>query len=71
MTSTRETSECSWVRAPIESAMTVRLPLELIGKPCSRPVATFAPPSARNSWSLSMVSRWRPAKARPVSTLSE
>jgi hypothetical protein len=51
--------------------MTVRLPLELIGKPWSSPVATFAPPRARNSWLLSMVSRFRAAKARPVSTLSE
>ena len=53
-TRTRETSECSWVRAPIVSAITVRLPLELIGKPWKRPVATLAVPSARNSWSLSM-----------------
>ena len=65
------TSECSWVRAPIVSAITVRLPLELIGKPWKRPVATLAAPSARNSWSLSMDSRCRAAKARPVSTLSE
>ena len=58
-TRTSETSECSWVRAPIVSAMTVRLPLELIGKPWKRPVATLAAPSARNSWSLSMGSRCR------------
>ena len=36
-----------------------------------RPVATLAVPSARNSWLLSMCSRCRAAKARPVSTLSE
>ncbi len=54
-TSTNDTRECSWVRAPMVSAITVRLPLELIGKPCSNPLARFAPPpSARNSCRLSI-----------------
>ena len=60
----------SWVRAPLASAMTVRLALELTGKPPTNDEPTLAAPRARNSWLLWTRWRWRPAKTRAVRMLS-
>ena len=43
------TNEYSWVRLPTASPSAVRLPLELIGKPCVRPAVTLQMPTARSS----------------------
>jgi hypothetical protein len=67
---TTETSECSWVWAPMAWARTVRLPLELTGKPERAPAPRLAAPRARNSWLLSILSRRFRANALPVRTLS-
>ena len=48
-TAASATSEYSWLRAPSESAMVVRLPLLLTGKPCIEAAAMFAAPSASSS----------------------
>ena len=53
-TSTRVTSEYSWVRAPAASASAVRLPLLLTGNPLNRPAPTLAAPSATSSWLASI-----------------
>jgi hypothetical protein len=55
MTQTTATSECSWVRAPADSPIAVRLPLLLTGNPWNRPAPTLAAPRARNSWLASML----------------
>ena len=59
------------MRLPSASPSAVRLPLELTGNPCSRPVPTLQTPSARNSALASIRWPWRAANVRAVSTLSE
>ena len=54
-TQTTATSECSWVRAPADSPIAVRLPLLLTGNPWNSPAPTFAAPRARNSWLASVL----------------
>ena len=61
------TNEYTWVRLPTASPSAVRLPLELTGKPCVKPVATLQIPRARSSALASMLSPLRAAKVRPVS----
>jgi len=65
------TSEWSWERLPIMSPSAVRLPLLLTGNPWNREEPTFTRPSANSSWPLSIFWRWRAAKARDSTTLSE
>ena len=48
-TITMHTSEYNWVRLPIASPITVRLPDELTGKPLVNPFTTLAAPSANSS----------------------
>ncbi len=64
------TSEYSWDRAPLASAMTVLLALELTGKPDTSDEPRLAAPMARNSWLLWTRWRCRPAKTRAERMLS-
>ncbi len=64
------TSEYSCERAPLASAIDVRLALELTGNPPTSEEPTLAVPMARNSWLLWTRVRVRVAKARAVRMLS-
>ena len=63
------TSEYTWVRLPVATAMAVLLALLLTGNPRSRLTPALATPSARNSWFARTLSLRR-ANERAVSTSS-
>ena len=65
------TREYIWVRAPANSPSAVRLALLLTGKPWHTADPMLHRPSARNSALASMVSPFRAANTRALSTLSE
>ncbi len=64
------TTPVSWVRAPADSATGVREALLLMGKPCTKPVAMLAAPSATSSWSGSARVPARPARMRDRTLVS-